>query len=110
MYLKFPEELLTYIVMGSLRIAEIIRSSGVQILIFLAGLQAIPPSYYEVAKIEGATGWESFWKVTFPLLSPLIVTNIVYSIIDFFTSPRNRVELYAAACLDLRVTGRMAMS
>ena len=91
MYLKFPEELLTYIVMGSLRIAEIIRSSGVQILIFLAGLQAIPPSYYEVAKIEGATGWESFWKVTFPLLSPLIVTNIVYSIIDFFTSPRNEL-------------------
>ena len=91
MYLKFPEELLTYIVMGSLRIAEIIRSSGVQILIFLAGLQAIPPSYYEVAKIEGATGWESFWKVTFPLLSPLIVINIVYSIIDFFTSPRNEL-------------------
>lgn len=91
MYLKFPEELLTYIVMGSLRIAEIIRSSGVQILIFLAGLQSIPPSYYEVARIEGATGWESFWKVTFPLLSPLIVTNIVYSIIDFFTSSSNEL-------------------
>jgi len=91
MYLKFPEDLLTYIVMSSLRIAQVIRSSGVQILIFLAGLQSIPPSYYEVAKIEGATGWESFWMVTFPLLSPLIVTNIVYSIIDFFTAPSNQL-------------------
>lgn len=89
MYLKLPEQLLTYIVAGSEQIAQIIRSSGVQILIFLAGLQSISPSLYEVAKIEGATGWESFWIITFPLLSPLIVTNIVYSIIDFFTNPAN---------------------
>lgn len=90
-YLKIPEQVLTYVVMSSLRVAEIIRSSGVQILIFLAGLQSIPSSHYEVAKIEGATGWECFWKVTFPLLSPLIVTNIVYSIIDFFTTPTNQL-------------------
>jgi ABC-type sugar transport system permease subunit len=91
MYLKLPEGLLTYIVQGSERISEIIRSSGIQILIFLAGLQSIPSSLYEVAKIEGATGWESFWMVTLPLLSPLIVTNIVYSIIDFFTAPSNEL-------------------
>lgn len=91
MYLKLPEGLLTYIVGGSERIAEIIRSSGIQILIFLAGLQSISPSLYEVAKIEGATGWESFWMVTLPLLSPLIVTNIVYSIVDFFTAPSNEL-------------------
>lgn len=89
MYLKLPEQLLTYIIAGSEQITQIIRSSGVQILIFLAGLQSISPSLYEVAKIEGATGWESFWIITFPLLSPLIVTNIVYSIIDFFTNPAN---------------------
>lgn len=89
MYLKLPQGLVTYIVTGSEQIATIIRSSGVQILIFLAGLQSISPSLFEVAKIEGATGWECFWMITFPMLSPLIVTNIVYSIIDFFTIPSN---------------------
>lgn len=89
MYLKLPAQLVDYIVAGSEQIATIIRSSGVQILIFLAGLQSISPSLFEVAKIEGATGWECFWMITFPLLSPLIVTNIVYSVIDFFTMPSN---------------------
>lgn len=66
------------------RIYEIISSSGVQILIFLAGLQSISPSLYESSRIEGATGYEIFWKVTFPMMTPLILTNTVYSIIDSF--------------------------
>lgn len=70
------------------RIYEIISSSGVQILIFLAGLQSISPSLYEAAKIEGATGYESFWKVTFPMMSPLILTNTVYSIVDSFNNSK----------------------
>lgn len=68
------------------RIYEIVSSSGVQIIIFLAGLQAIPPHLYEVSKMEGATGYESFWKITFPMISPLILTNFIYSIIDSFTN------------------------
>lgn len=67
------------------RIFEIVSNSGVQILIFLAGLQAVPKSMYEVAKIEGATGYEAFWKVTFPMVSSLILTNMVYTIIDSFS-------------------------
>ncbi|MBW7454697.1 carbohydrate ABC transporter permease [Paenibacillus sepulcri] len=66
------------------RIYEIISSSGVQILIFLAGLQSISPSLYESSRIEGATGYEIFWKITFPMMTPLILTNLVYSIIDSF--------------------------
>ncbi|MEC0206707.1 sugar ABC transporter permease [Paenibacillus lautus] len=66
------------------RIYEIVSQSGVQILIFLAGLQSISPSLYEAAKIEGSTGYESFWKITFPMISPLILTNLVYTIIDSF--------------------------
>ncbi|ANY70253.1 ABC transporter permease [Paenibacillus sp. BIHB 4019] len=68
------------------RIYEIISQSGVQILIFLAGLQSISPSLYEAAKIEGSTGYEAFWKITFPMISPLILTNLVYTIIDSFIS------------------------
>ncbi|WP_426334558.1 carbohydrate ABC transporter permease [Paenibacillus silvae] len=66
------------------RIYEIVSQSGVQILIFLAGLQSISPSLYEAAKIEGSTGYEAFWKITFPMLSPLILTNLVYTIVDSF--------------------------
>ena len=54
-------------------------SSGIQILIFLSGLQSIPRSYYEVAQCEGASGWETFWKVTFPSIGPMIVVNLVYT-------------------------------
>lgn len=68
------------------RIYEIISSSGVQILIFLAALQSISPSLYEAAKMEGATGYEIFWKITFPMVSPLILTNTIYSVIDSFNN------------------------
>lgn len=66
------------------RIYDIISSSGVQILIFLAGLQSISPSLYEASRIEGATGYENFWKITFPMMTPLILTNTIYTIIDSF--------------------------
>lgn len=79
------EYIIEYLTGAVNRIYEIVGASGVQILIFLAGLQSISPQLYEVAKIEGATGYEAFWKITFPLISPLILTNIIYSIIDSFT-------------------------
>jgi len=60
----------------------IMMASGIQILIFLAGIQAVPESMFEAAKIEGATAWECFWKITLPLLSSLILVVVVYSIID----------------------------
>jgi ABC-type sugar transport system permease subunit len=64
------------------QIYTIAISSGVQILIFLAGLQTIPSSLYEASSIEGATGWENFWKITLPMISPIIIVNAVYTIID----------------------------
>lgn len=82
--------IVNYITSAVDRIYEIISSSGVQILIFLAGLQSISPSLYEASKIEGATGYEIFWKVTFPMMTPLILTNLVYSIIDSFS--RNKIN------------------
>ena len=67
----------------------IINFSGVQMLIFLAGLQSISPSIYEACRIDGATGWETFWKITFPMISPMILVNTVYTIIDSFTRASN---------------------
>lgn len=81
-----PETVADYISEAMTRIYEIITQSGVQILVLLAALQTIPPSLYEVSAMEGATSWESFWKVTFPMLSPYLLTCAVYSIIDSLSS------------------------
>lgn len=85
MSLGLPASILDYIVQAVARINDIISASGVQIIIFIAALQSIPGSMYEVAKIEGATGYETFWKVTFPMVMPHIITNVVYTIVDSFT-------------------------
>ncbi len=64
---------------------DIVMASGIQIIIFLSGLQNVPASLYEAADVEGCTKWEAFWKITFPMVSPLLIVNIIYTIIDFFT-------------------------
>ncbi len=84
MQIGLPASVMEYIVAAVSRINEIIQASGVQIIIFIAALQSIPGSMYEVAKMEGATGYETFWKVTFPMVMPHIVTNVVYTIVDNF--------------------------
>ncbi|MCL2175218.1 MAG: sugar ABC transporter permease [Treponema sp.] len=73
------------------QIYDIAMASGIQIIIFLSALQTIPFSMYEAAKIEGATSWECFWKITFPMVSSLILVNIVYSVVDYFIRTDNRV-------------------
>lgn len=80
-----PPQIISYIVTAIGQLYQIIRASGVQILIFLAALQSISSSLYEVAQIEGATAYETFWKITFPMVSPLILTNVVYTIVDTFS-------------------------
>jgi len=87
--MKLPVGFIDYIMNAVNHVSDIINASGIPILVFLAALQSIPSSMYEVATMEGATGWESFWKITFPLISPLFLTNTVYIVIDSFTSQRN---------------------
>lgn len=73
---------------------DIVWQSGVQILIFLSAILAIPAVYYEVAAVEGGTAWEAFWKITFPLMRPYILLNVLYSMIDMFSSYGNKVMQY----------------
>lgn len=80
------EKLISYVVGAVGRISQIITASGVQIVIFIAALQSVPSSLYEVSKIEGATAYENFWKVTFPMVTPLILTNTVYTVVDSFVN------------------------
>ncbi|MDR0555123.1 MAG: sugar ABC transporter permease [Treponema sp.] len=80
-----------YVIRVVQEIYTVAMASGVQIIIFLSALQTIPESMYEAAKIEGSTSWECFWKITFPLLTPLILVNVVYSVVDFFLRTDNRM-------------------
>jgi ABC-type sugar transport system permease subunit len=72
-------------------IYDIALASGIQIIVFLSGLQTIPKSMYEAASIEGCTAWESLWKVTFPMVSSIFLVNWVYTIVDFCMRTDNEV-------------------
>lgn len=72
-------------------IYDVALASGIQIIIFLSGLQTISASMYEAAQIEGCTAWESFWKITFPMISSLFLVNWIYTIVDFCMRTDNQV-------------------
>jgi ABC-type sugar transport system permease subunit len=84
-------DFMAYIFITVNQIYDIAMASGIQIIIFLSALQTIPVSMFEAAEIEGATGWECFWKITFPMVSPLILVNVVYSVVDYFIRTDNLV-------------------
>lgn len=76
------------------QLTDIINGAGVPTLIFLAGLQTISPSIFESSKVEGATGWENFWKITFPMISPMILVNTVYILIENLCGMNNPMLEY----------------
>lgn len=100
--LALPDVVLDYISGAVSRISDIIQASGVQIVLFIAGLQSIPSSLYEVAKIEGATGYETFWKVTFPMVMPHIITCTIYTIVDAFSKSEVVKLAYSTAFTESR--------
>ena len=70
-------------------ITSILWKCGVQIVIYLSGLQSISPSLYEAARVDSATEWEMFWLITLPMLTPIILTNLIYSLVDCFINADN---------------------
>ena len=87
-------EIVEYVVGLVNNIFSIVNRCGVQMLIFLSGLQSISPAIYESCSIDGASGWETFWKITLPMVSPMILVNTIYTIIDAFTASDNKVMKY----------------
>ena len=75
-------------------ISSILWKCGVQVILFLAGLQTISPSLYESAKCDAATGWEMFWFITLPMMAPIILLNVIYTLIDSFSDVNNQVMAY----------------
>ena len=72
-------------------IFNLVWNSGIQILLILAALQGISPASREAAQMEGATSWEFFWKITLPTISPMILASVVYTVVDSFVDPGNKV-------------------
>ncbi len=87
----FDAEIIKYATQIANSLFSLVWRSGIQMIIFLAGLQGISPALYEASSIEGATSWENFWKITLPMLAPTILLNLVYTIIDSFTDTTNKV-------------------
>ncbi|MCQ2448569.1 MAG: sugar ABC transporter permease [Clostridia bacterium] len=91
--MMIPTGMVEYLVALVNNIYSVVNYAGVPIILFLSGLQGISPAVYESARVEGANAWESFWKITVPLLSPIIFVNAIYVIIDGFTRSNNPIML-----------------
>jgi ABC-type sugar transport system permease subunit len=76
------------------QILLILWFAGIQILILLAGLQKIDRSIYEAAMIDGASPWETFWKITLPSLMPLITVSVIYTVVSMSVFSLNDVTVY----------------
>lgn len=74
------------------RITDVMWNSGVQVIILLAGVQGINPSLYEVARVDGASEWEMFWKITLPMMAPIMLLTIVYTIVASFTKASGMMD------------------
>ncbi len=103
-------EIVEYVVGLVNNIFSIVNRCGVQMLIFLSGLQSISPAIYESCSIDGASGWETFWKITLPMVSPMILVNTIYTIIDAFTSSDNKVMKYIDGVYESSTNGDVLSS
>lgn len=92
--LNFNQTLIDIVVGAASGANKIIQNCGMQLFIFLAGLQNIPDSLYEAAKVEGCSRWELFWKITLPMISPQIIVNTVYTVVDTFTRKDSYIFTY----------------
>ena len=92
--LSFSPKLISFVSNAANNIMDIVNRSGVQILIFLAGLQSISPSIYESAQVEGASGWETFWKITLPMILPMMVANVLFTFVDSITRSNTEMVTY----------------
>ena len=87
--LDLPSEVAEYVQKIISNIFDLIWNSGIQTVLFLAGLQSIPSYLYEASKVEGATKWEEFWFITFPMLSNVTLLVVIYTMVELFINSNN---------------------
>jgi len=86
--LDIQGEVAKYITVTISKIFDLVWSCGIQIVLFLAGLQSVPQSFFEASRVEGATKWEEFWFITFPMLSRVTLLVTVFTMVELITSER----------------------
>lgn len=86
---NFSKEIAEFVSTAINDIFNLIWSCGIQIVLFLSGLQSIPSSLYEASRVEGATKWEEFWFITFPMLSRITMLVSVFTMVELFINERN---------------------
>ena len=101
--MHLSEELTTNLVTFVNDIFDLFWSCGVQIVLFISGLQSIPESLYEVCRVEGANKWEEFWYVTFPMLSGSTILVIIFTAIESFTDSSNQIMTLAYNTLSKQI-------
>lgn len=84
---------------------DLIWSCGVQTILFLAGLQSIPDSFYEVSYIEGANKWDEFWFITIPSLRNIISLVLIYTMIDLFADMKNTIVAKSYSLMTMQEFG-----
>ena len=94
-YAGLPDKIGEYMSVALSGIMNIVWNCGIQTVLFIAGMQTIPDSMYEVANVEGATKWEEFWFITIPMLSRVIVLVIVFTVVELMTAQNDSVMTQA---------------
>lgn len=90
-WLNLPDNIAVYVKRVISNIFDLVWSCGIQTVLYIAGLQSIPRSLYEASRVEGATAWEEFWFITFPMLGNVTLLVAVFTMVDLFTSKQNAV-------------------
>lgn len=99
-WLSLPTEIITFFSSLLNDIFNLVWSCGIQIVLFISGMQSIPDSLYEVSKVEGATKWEEFWFITLPMLARTLILVIIFTMVELVTSKTNGVISRAYTFMD----------
>lgn len=90
-------------------VMDIVWKCGIQIILFIAGMQSIPPALYEAAKVEGVTKWEEFWLITFPMMVRTLFLVAVFTAVDIITSVNDLVMKQAYRFMSLQHYGQSSV-
>ena len=99
-WFNLPESIAEYVKVIINNIFDLLWNCGIQTVLFIAGLQSIPKSLYEASRVEGATKWEEFWFITFPMLGSVTFLVAVFTIVDTFVNTQRNVIRLATSLME----------
>lgn len=98
-FLSLPSGIADYVSVVVNNIFNLVWNCGIQIILFISGLQSIPSTLYEASHVEGATKWEQFWFITFPMLGRINLLVVVFTMVELFTDTRNELMKYISTMM-----------